>query len=139
MKIATHPSPEKSRPLFPSNPTLKIEVLSSPPFWKLGWRLTHPPAKRNGVHTMYRLPIPYFKGPLSGVRQFLTIERPLKLMKNALYSMLKALFDLKMFIFLSWRFGYVEKQFNKNSMVDFKIYDVTDWTTNTYITQYLKK
>ena len=44
-----------------------------------------------------------------------------------------------MFIFLSWRFGYVEKQLNKNSMVDFKIYDVTDWTTNTYITQYLKK
>ena len=31
------------------------------------------------------------KGPLSGLRQFLTIENPLKMMENAFYFMLKAL------------------------------------------------
>ena len=47
MKIATPPPPplEKSCPLFPSNPHLKVEVLLSPPlFWKFGWRL-NPPVK----------------------------------------------------------------------------------------------
>ena len=43
----------------------------------------------------------FLKGPLSGLRQFLT-ESPLKLMKNAFYSMSKALFVLKIFKFLSW-------------------------------------
>ena len=37
------PFREKSHPLFPSNPPLKVEVLSSPPppppFWKFGWRI----------------------------------------------------------------------------------------------------
>ena len=32
--------------------------------------------------------------PLSGLRQFLTLESPLKMMKNAFYFMLKALFVL---------------------------------------------
>ena len=39
-------------------------------------------------------------------------------------------------------FGHVEKQLDKKSKVDFKIYDVTNWiTTNyhTYIASYLKK
>ena len=43
---------------------------------------------------------------------------------------------------MSWRIDYVEKQLDKKAMVDFKFYDVTDWTTNnynTYIAQYLKK
>ena len=45
------PPPEKSLPLFPSNPPLKVEfLLSPPPFWKFGWRL-NPPAE-TGVHTM---------------------------------------------------------------------------------------
>ena len=35
VKIANLP-PEKSHPLFPSNSPLKIEILSSPPFWKFG-------------------------------------------------------------------------------------------------------
>ena len=36
-------------------------------------------------------------------------ENPLKIMKNAFYFMLKALFVLKVFKFLSWHFGHVGK------------------------------
>ena len=42
-----------------------------------------------------------FKGTLSDLRQFLTNEIPLKMMKNAFYFTLKALFILKIFKFLS--------------------------------------
>ena len=42
-----------------------------------------------------------FKGALSGLRQLLAIERPLKMMKNAFYLTSKALFVLKIFKFLS--------------------------------------
>ena len=42
-----------------------------------------------------------FKGTLSGLRQFLTTESPLKMMKNAFYLTLKALFIFKIFKFLS--------------------------------------
>ena len=48
----------------------------------------------------------------------------------------------EIFTFLSQLFGYVEKRFDKKTMVNFKIYDVTDWITNNYnmyIAQYLKK
>ena len=41
------------------------------------------------------------KGALSGLRQFLVTENPLKLIKNAYYFTLKALFVLKIFEFLS--------------------------------------
>ena len=37
------------------------------------------------------------------------IESPLKVTKNVFYFILKALFVLKIFKFLSWRFGHVEK------------------------------
>ena len=60
-------------------------------------------------------------------------------MENTFYFMLKALFVLEVFTFLSWHFGYVEKQLDMKAMVNFKIYDVTDWTTNNFntsITQY---
>ena len=40
---------------------------------------------------------------------FCFIERPLKMMKNVFYFILKALSILKMFKFLSWLFGHVEK------------------------------
>ena len=50
------------------------------------------------------------KGALSGLRQFLAIESPLKLMKNVFYFTLKALFVLKIFKFLYRLFGHVEKQ-----------------------------
>ena len=50
-----------------------------------------------------------FKGALQGLRQFLITESPLKMMKNAFYFTLKALFVLKIFKFLSWLLGHVEK------------------------------
>ena len=40
----------------------------------------------------------------------LATESPLKTMKNAFYFTLKALFVWKMFKFLSWLFGHVEKR-----------------------------
>ena len=36
-------------------------------------------------------------------------ESPLKMMKNDFYFILKALVILKIFKFLSWRFGHAEK------------------------------
>ena len=42
-----------------------------------------------------------FKGTLSGLRQFLATESPLKMMKNAFYFTSKALFILKIFKFSS--------------------------------------
>ena len=42
-----------------------------------------------------------FKGALSGLRQLLTTENPLKVMKNAFHITSKALFVLKIFKFLS--------------------------------------
>ena len=69
-------------------------------------------------------------------------ESPLKVMKNALYFMFKALFILEIFTFLSWLFRYIEKRVDKKPKINFKIYDITGWTTNnfdTYIVQYIKK
>ena len=50
--------------------------------------------------------------------------------------MLKALFFLKLFRFLSWLFGHVGKKLDKKTKVKFKIYDVTDRTTDTYNVAY---
>ena len=44
---------------------------------------------------------PCLKGALSGLRQFLATENPLKIMKNALYFSLKALSVLNIFKLLS--------------------------------------
>ena len=52
------------------------------------------------------------KGALSGLRKFLLVESPLKMMKNAFYFSLKALFILKIFKFLSSLFTHVAKWFN---------------------------
>ena len=49
------------------------------------------------------------KGAVSGLKQFLTTENPLKLMRNAFYFILKAVFVLMIFKFLFWLFGHVEK------------------------------
>ena len=43
----------------------------------------------------------FFKGALSGLRQFLATERPLKMTKIAFYFNLKALFVIKIFKFLT--------------------------------------
>ena len=50
------------------------------------------------------------KGALSGLRQFLATESPLKIMKNIFYFISKAILVLKIFKFLSWLFGNVSKQ-----------------------------
>ena len=63
------------------------------------------------------------------------------MMKDAFYFMFKALSALEIFEFLSRRFLYVGKRLDKKVMVNFKIYDVTDWITDNYnahIIQYLK-
>ena len=57
------------------------------------------------------------------------------MMKIAFYFMLKVHFILELFTFLSLIFGYAEKWLDKKAMVDFKICDVTDWTTNNYNTK----
>ena len=49
------------------------------------------------------------------------------------------LWDIYIFVQL---FGHVEKRLDKKAMVNFKIYEVIDWTTNNcniHIAQYLKK
>ena len=64
----------------------------------------------------------------------------LKMMKNAFYFILKALFIVKMFKFLSSLFNHAKKQLDWKYNVNFKIYDVTTWLTNNYnthIAQYL--
>ena len=68
----------------------------------------------------------YIKGPLSGPTQFLKIENIIKMMKNVFYFMLKPLFVLEIFTFLSWFFGYVEKWLDKKAIANYKIFDVTD-------------
>ena len=53
-----------------------------------------------------------------------------------------AFFIFKIFKFLSWLFGHVEKQLDQKDKVNFKIYEFTAWLTNkcnTHITQYLQK
>ena len=65
----------------------------------------------NGALSLRIVPDRYSsKGALSGLRQFLANESPLKLMKNAFYFTLKALFVPKIFKFLSLLFGHVEKR-----------------------------
>ena len=49
------------------------------------------------------------KGAALGLGQFLATESLWKLMKDAFYFVLKALFVLKIFKFLSWLFGHVQK------------------------------
>ena len=82
-----------------------------------------------------------FKSAVSGLRQFLAIKNPLKMMKNAFYFTSKTLFIVKVLNFLSWFFGHVAKQLDWNDKVNIKFYDFTAWLTNncnTYVAQYLK-
>ena len=82
------------------------------------------------------------KSALSGLRQFLTAESPLKVMTNAFYFTSTALFILKIFKFLSRLFDHVAKRLDKKDKVNFKFYDVPAWLSNnfnTHIAQYLEK
>ena len=54
----------------------------------------------------------------------MTTKGPLKIMKNAFNIILKALFVLKIFTFLSSLFGYVEKRLDKK--IKFKLRVVPD-------------
>ena len=62
------------------------------------------------IRKKYQLKKDNIKGAHSGLRQFLATESPLKVMKIVFYFTLKALFALKIFKFLSWLFGYIEKR-----------------------------
>ena len=68
---------------------------------------------------------PYFtesiEGPLRSLNQFLTTESPLKMMKKAFNSNLKAISALKKF-FCPNLFGHVGKRLDKNAKVNFKTY-----------------
>ena len=55
-------------------------------------------------------------------------------MKNDFYFKLKALLSLRYQIFCH-NFFDVGKRLAKKPKVNFKIYDVTEWTTNTVFTQ----
>ena len=61
------------------------------------------------LNTLFTLWTTAFKGTLQGLRQFLISESPLIVMKNAFYFTVKVPFVLKIFKFLSWHFGHVEK------------------------------
>ena len=62
------------------------------------------------------------------------------MMKNTFNFIVKALFVLKIFKFLSLLFCYIEKMAWLEDKSNFKVYDVTTWLTNsTHIAQYLMK
>ena len=55
---------------------------------------------------------------------------------------ISSLFTFEIYMFFVLTFGYVGKLVDKKAMVNFKIYEVTDWTRNncnTNVSQYLKK
>ena len=69
----------------------------------------------------------HFKGALSGQRKVLAAKSSLKMLKNAFYFTLKALFIFKIFKFLSLLFGHVKKRLDKKVKVNFKIFGITNW------------
>ena len=81
------------------------------------------------------------KGPLSDLRQFLTSENSLNNDEKNFLFHVKSFFrswDICMFFLTSC---FLEKPFDKKAKANFKIYDVLNWTANSYnthITQYLK-
>ena len=54
----------------------------------------------------------FLKDAFSGLRHFLAMQNPLKIMNSAFYFTLKAFFVLKIFKSLSWLFGHVENRFD---------------------------
>ena len=53
-------------------------------------------------------------------------------MKNAFYSMLKALFVLKIFNFCPDIFGHVRGRLHVEVKINFKIDNIADWEKNNY-------
>ena len=72
----------------------------------------------------------------SGSETILTSASLLKMMKNAFYFMLRALFLLLRYFsyIFALTFWLGRKPLNEKAKVDFKIYDVTERTTNNCIT-----
>ena len=60
-------------------------------------------------------------------------KSPLKMMKNAFYFILKAIFVLKTFKCLCWLFGHVGTR-ARLERDHFKTFDLTAWLTNNYTT-----
>ena len=75
------------------------------------------------------------KDSLWHLRKFLIIESPLKTTKSAFLFHVKISFgSWDSYIFaLMFR---LRKKISKNAVVNFKIYSVTDWATNSYNTTY---
>ena len=73
------------------------------------------------IDTLYNIPVDHssikkkgiLKSGLSGLRQVFATGSPLKMMKKVFYFILKALFVLRIFKFLSWLYGYVAKRLDK--------------------------
>ena len=83
-----------------------------------------------------------FKSALSGLRQFLATENPLKMMKRAFYFNSKALFILRILKFLFWLSGHVSKRLDEKDKVNLKFYDLIAWLANnfnTHIAHYHEK
>ena len=75
-----------------------------------------------------------FKGRLSGLRQFLAIEIPLKNYDKRSFFPVKNYFRSEdIFKFLTRLLGYVGKRDDKKAMVNSQIYDVTYRATNNTI------
>ena len=72
------------------------------------------------------------KGALSGLRQFLATESPLKMVKNTFYFTLKCLFILKIFTLLRCFFDHALKRLDLKDKVNFKFYEVTVWLINYF-------
>ena len=66
------------------------------------------------------------------------IENLLEVMKNAFYFILKALFIIKIFKYLSRLFDPVGKMARMKSKFNFTIRDVTPWFINNYNTHIAK-
>ena len=61
------------------------------------------------------------------------------MIENAFYFILKALFILQIFKFLSSIFWSCRKRFDEKAKVNFRIYEWETNSYNTHIAQYLKK
>ena len=103
-------------------PSVKGRIGKNTQFW---WgEISANTASRDKIEHGYKIPFlttpnsPSFHKNLSALKSDTHLskksfigfnESPLKMMKNAFYFILKAFFVLKIFKFLSWLFGQVEK------------------------------
>ena len=74
--------------------------------------------------------------------KMLATERPLQMLENSFFFVLKSLSVFKIFKFLSWLFRHVEKWLDWKYKFNFLSYDVTKREANkckTHIVQYLTK